>query len=136
MGSAAAEEPRKQGREMAVHPLERRRQPLPAFLVEGGDAAAQPRDRLGQLSALTLQTGYTRFALGGLALRHQIDSADGVALTDQPVEPSRHLASVRRRFARGETGECGQCLGHRIDPLTDLALELCQGLVRAVAQYF
>ena len=105
-------------------------------MIECSDAAAQPRDRLGQLGAFAPQTSDMGFRLDGLALRHQIDRANAVALADHPVEPGCHLGGVRWRFARGETGELGQRCGHDVDPLADLAIEFRQGLVRTVAQYF
>src|SRR5271169_6284734 len=55
-------------------------QTLPAFVIECGHAAAQPGDRLGQFGALALQTGDAGFGFGSLALGHQINRADRVAL--------------------------------------------------------
>jgi len=121
---------------MRVDALESCGQALPPLLVECRDAAAQPCDRLGQLGALAPQAGDARFSLGGLALGHQIDRADAVALAHQPIEPGRRLGRIWWHFVRGETGKFRQSLGRLVDPLADLAGQGHQCFVRALTQHF
>ena len=121
---------------MPVNALERRGKALPPLLVERRDAAAQPRDRLGQLGALVLQAGDARLGLGCLAFGHQINRADAVTLADQPIEPRRRPSRIRRHFVRGQSRKLRQRLRRRIEPLADLAGQRHQHLIRPVLQHF
>ena len=134
MRLAAAEQAGEQLGEMAVDPLERRRQPLPHFVVECRNAAAQPRDRLGQLGALALQLGDPRLDLGGLALGHQIDRAHAVALADQAVQPRRGLGRIGGASPSLSSGEFAESVGCDTQPLADIASEARQGFRCAVPQ--
>ena len=140
MRLAAAEQPSEQLGEMPVDPAERRNQPLPDFVVEGGNTAAQPRDRFGEVGALALQAGDPHLGLGGFALGQQINRAHSLALTHQPIEPRRRLGRVRRRFLRGclisgQAGQLADGFGCGIEALADLAGQPRQCLRRAVAKH-
>src|SRR5258707_12167295 len=93
---AAAEQPRKQLREVPVQLLEGGDEPPAAFLVQRADPLPQPRDRLGQIGPLALQIFEAGLAPRPLPPRGPGPWAAGPPPPPPPVQPPPPPPALRR----------------------------------------
>ncbi len=118
---------------MRIEALERGAQPLAAFPVERRDAAAQPRDRGGQIAALVFEPRELRRGVGRLAFCEQVDGTDRVALAQQPVEPDGEVAAVEHRRVAALRDQRRQGFRGLIEPVGDLGPQPRQSVGRGLA---